>query len=202
MRKLLIIFLILVSVGFSYAQKRKKVPKVRADVTVKGNFPPLREKPNEEDVGIWNEYKSAEFGFEVVFPAKNEDVFDDEFNDVKFFQSSTRKANYGVIIKPVPKAVSQNGLNNLFENVFELILGADTTKTISQKNVRLGNLLGKEIIYEKESSKVFSRFFIDGNKLYIVSMIMDKKDYKQSFDDWALKFLDSFNLPVKIKNEG
>ncbi len=194
--------MILVSVGFSYAQKRKKVPKVRADVTVKGNFPPLREKPNEEDVGIWNEYKSAEFGFEVVFPAKNEDVFDDEFNDVKFFQSSTRKANYGVIIKPVPKAVSQNGLNNLFENVFELILGADTTKTISQKNVRLGNLLGKEIIYEKESSKVFSRFFIDGNKLYIVSMIMDKKDYKQSFDDWALKFLDSFNLPVKIKNEG
>ena len=202
MKKLLTIFLILVSVGFSYAQKRKKVPKVRAEVTVKGNFPPLREKPNEEDAGIWNEYKSAEFGFEVVFPAKNEDVFDDEFNDVKFFQSSTRKANYGVIIKPVPKAVSQNGLNNLFENVFELILGADRTKIISQTNVRLGDLLGKEIIYERESSRVFSRFFIDGNKLYIVSMIMDKKDYKQSFDEWALKFLDSFNLPVKIKNEG
>ena len=121
MKKLLTIFLILVSVVFSYAQKRKKVPKVRAEVTVKGNFPPLSEKPNEEDAGIWNEYKSAEFGFEVVFPAKNEDVFDDEFNDVKFFQSSTRKANYGVIIKPVPKAVSQNGLNNLFENVFELV---------------------------------------------------------------------------------
>ena len=202
MKKLLTIFLILVSVGFSYAQKRKKVPKVRAEVTVKGNFPPLREKPNEEDAGIWNEYKSAEFGFEVVFPAKNEDVFDDEFNDVKFFQSSTRKANYGVIVKPVPKAVSQNGLNNLFENVFELILGADRTKIISQTNVRLGDLLGKEIIYERESSRVFSRFFIDGNKLYIVSMIMDKKDYKQSFDEWALKFLDSFNLPVKIKNEG
>lgn len=202
MKKLLIIFLILVSVGFSYAQKRKKVPKVRAEVTVKGNFPPLREKPNEEDAGIWNEYKSAEFGFEVVFPAKNEDVFDDEFNDVKFFQSSTRKANYGVIVKPVPKAVSQNGLNNLFENVFELILGADRTKIISQTNVRLGDLLGKEIIYERESSRVFSRFFIDGNKLYIVSMIMDKKDYKQSFDEWALKFLDSFNLPIKIKNEG
>ena len=81
MKKLLIIFLILVSLGFSYAQKRKKVPKVRAEVTVKGNFPPLREKPNEEDAGIWNEYKSAEFGFEVVFPAKNEDVFDDEFNE-------------------------------------------------------------------------------------------------------------------------
>lgn len=202
MKKLLIIFLILVSVGFSYAQKRKKVPKVRAEVTVKGNFPPLREKPNEEDAGIWNEYKSAEFGFEVVFPAKNEDVFDDEFNDVKFFQSSTRKANYGVIVKPVPKAVSQNGLKNLFENVFELILGADRTKIISQTNVRLGDLLGKEIIYERESSRVFSRFFIDGNKLYIVSMIMDKKDYKQSFDEWALKFLDSFNLPIKIKNEG
>ena len=202
MKKLLIIFLILVSLGFSYAQKRKKVPKVRAEVTVKGNFPPLREKPNEEDAGIWNEYKSAEFGFEVVFPAKNEDVFDDEFNDVKFFQSSTRKANYGVIVKPVPKAVSQNGLNNLFENVFELILGADRTKIISQTNVRLGDLLGKEIIYERESSRVFSRFFIDGNKLYIISMIMDKKDYKQSFDEWALKFLDSFNLPVKIKNEG
>ena len=202
MKKLLTIFLILVSVGFSYAQKRKKVPKVRAEVTVKGNFPPLREKPNEEDAGIWNEYKSAEFGFEVVFPAKNEDVFDDEFNDVKFFQSSTRKANYGVIIKPVPKAVSQNGLKNLFENVFELILGADRTKIISQTNVRLGDLLGKEIIYERESSRVFSRFFIDGNKLYIISMIMDKKDYKQSFDEWALKFLDSFNLPVKIKNEG
>ena len=202
MKKLLIIFLILVSLGFSYAQKRKKVPKVRAEVTVKGNFPPLREKPNEEDAGIWNEYKSAEFGFEVVFPAKNEDVFDDEFNDVKFFQSSTRKANYGVIVKPVPKAVSQNGLKNLFENVFELILGADRTKIISQTNVRLGDLLGKEIIYERESSRVFSRFFIDGNKLYIISMIMDKKDYKQSFDEWALKFLDSFNLPVKIKNEG
>ena len=202
MKKLLTIFLILVSVGFSYAQKRKKVPKVRAEVTVKGNFPPLREKPNEEDAGIWNEYKSAEFGFEVVFPAKNEDVFDDEFNDVKFFQSSTRKANYGVIVKPVPKAVSQNGLKNLFENVFELILGADRTKIISQTNVRLGDLLGKEIIYERESSRVFSRFFIDGNKLYIVSMIMDKKNYKQSFDEWALKFLDSFNLPVKIKNEG
>lgn len=202
MKKLLIIFLILVSVGFSYAQKRKKVPKVRAEVTVKGNFPPLREKPNEEDAGIWNEYKSAEFGFEVVFPAKNEDVFDDEFNDVKFFQSSTRKANYGVIVKPVPKAVSQNGLKNLFENVFELILGADRTKIISQTNVRLGDLLGKEIIYERESSRVFSRFFIDGNKLYIVSMIMDKKNYKQSFDEWALKFLDSFNLPIKIKNEG
>ena len=192
----------MVSLGFSYAQKRKKVPKVRAEVTVKGNFPPLREKPNEEDAGIWNEYKSAEFGFEVVFPAKNEDVFDDEFNDVKFFQSSTRKANYGVIIKPVPKAVSQNGLNNLFENVFELILGADRTKIISQTNVRLGDLLGKEIIYERESSRVFSRFFIDGNKLYIVSMIMDKKNYKQSFDEWALKFLDSFNLLIKIKNEG
>ena len=202
MRKLLIIFLILISVGFSYAQKRKKVPKVRAEVTVKGNFPPLREKPNEEDAGIWNEYKSAEFGFEVVFPAKNEDVFDDEYNDVKFFQSSTRKANYGVIIKPVPKAVSQNGLNNLFENVFELLLGADTTKIISQKNVRLGDLAGKEIIYEKEGERVFSRFFIDGNKLFIVSMIMDKKDYKQSFGEWALKFLDSFNLPRKIKNEG
>ena len=202
MKKLLIIFLILVSLGFSYAQKRKKVPKVRAEVTVKGNFPPLREKPNEEDAGIWNEYKSAEFGFEVVFPAKNEDVFDDEFNDVKFFQSSTRKANYGVIVKPVPKAVSQNGLNNLFENVFELILGADRTKIISQTNVRLGDLLGKEIIYERESSRVFSRFFIDGNKLYIISMIMDKKDYKQSFDEWALKFLDSFNLLIKIKNEG
>ena len=202
MNKILIILLVLISVGFSTAQKRKKPPVVRAEVTVKGNFPPLREKPNEEDDGIWHEFKSKEFGFEVVLPAQPEDVFDDEANDVKFFQISTRKADYGVIIKPIPKLVSQNESNNLYDTMLEIMLDSETTKIISQKNVRIGDLSGKEIFYEKDSSKFFSRMFITENKLYIVSMIMDKKDYKTSFDKWALKFLDSFNLKVKIKNEG
>ena len=148
------------------------------------------------------QFKSKEFGFEVVLPAQPEDVFDDEANDVKFFQISTRKANYGVIIKPIPKLVNQNELNNLYENMLAIMLDSETTKIISQKNVRIGDLSGKEIFYEKDSSKFFSRMFITENKLYIVSMIMDKKDYKTSFDKWALKFLDSFNLKVKIKNEG
>lgn len=202
MNKILILFLLLISVVSSNAQKRKKTPVVRAEVTVKGNLPPLREKPNEEDIGIWHEYKSKEFGFEVVFPAKPENIFDDEVNDLKFFQISTRKATYGVIIKSVPKAVSQNELNNLQDNMLEMMLASETTKIISRKNVRFGDLSGKEIFYEKDNLRVFSRLFIVENTLYLVSMNMDKKDYKMSFDKWALKFLDSFNPQIKIKNEG
>lgn len=190
------------SVNFSVAQKRRKPPVVRAEVTVKGNFPPLREKPNEEDEGIWHEYKSAKFGFEAVFPAESEDVFDDSVDDLRFFQAYTRKAMYGVIVKPVSKIVSQNEISNLYDNLFEVMLNSETTKIISRKNVRIGDLAGREIIFEKGNSRTFSRMFVVANKLYIASMNIDKKDYKMSFDKWALKFLESVNFPLNIKSEG
>lgn len=198
----ILIFILLFSVFTSNAQNRKKKPILKGEVTIKGNFPPVREKPNEEDADIWFEYKSKEFLFDAIFPAKPEDVFDDEVKDLKFFQASTRKATYGVIIKTIPNLLSQNSEDKVYDDLFEQLFNSEATKIITERRVRIGDLSGKEMFFEKDNLKVFSRLYINKSKLYIISINIDKKDYKMSFDKWFLKFLDSFNLHLKIKNEG
>ncbi len=162
----------------------------------------MPEKPREEDANVWYEFKSKEFAFGIVFPTKTEDVFDDEAKDVKIFQASTRKANYSVIVKPIPSLLTQNSKNNLYIDIFEQMFSSETTRVITERNVRVGNMSGKEIFFEKDDQKVFSRLYINESKLYIVSVILDKKDYATSFDKWFLKFLDSFDLQIKEKNVG
>ncbi len=201
MNKILILFLLLISVSFSNAQKRKKLPVVRAEVTVKGNFPPIRANPNEEDVGIWNEFVSDNYGFKISFPSKNRDISVDTIREVKLYETPTKKATYHLMVKNFLIAPNNNQIDDYLEDFFVRNINLPDTKLISKKDIYYDGRLGKEIIYEAKGTIIFSRLYILEQKFFRLMVSLPKKEYKKDFDKWAMKFFESFYVKTKSTDE-
>ncbi len=203
-----IIYLIVLSIVFTLqtisAQTRKnkkKIPTVRAIVTIRsGDAIPPQKRLSEEDENIWNEYASEKYKFRITFPAKPADVINDEHETGETFASfetNTKKAVYRLAIKSLNVNLDNSQLDELYESSFAGNLNSSQVKLISKKNVFLNRKLGKEFIYKENGRIYFQRFFIQEKRLFWLSVNLPEKQYTKDFNVWAMRFLESFDIETK-----
>lgn len=191
------IFLLLLVCNFIQAQD-KKVPKVKGEVTVKTNLPPLPNNPDEEDKNIWNPYVADKFNFEITFPAKTKDVWDDEIKQVLIFETYTDRALYRLSFKKLPYvSLNNDQLADLYETVLNDKNNPHNVQEISLKDVYLDGILGKEFIYKEDGRMIFTRYYILDRKLFMLMVNLPENKYTKDFDKWAVKFFESFQIIEK-----
>ena len=201
MRK--IIYIIFLSSAFTLqmtaqTRKNKKRPlPVKAVVTIKIDKAPEVKLPSEESEGAWNEFVSRKHNFIITFPAKPEDVRDDEMDKFVTFETSTQKATYRLMVKSLSVNLNNSQLDEVYETSFSDVLGGGNVKLISKKNIYLNRKLGREFVFEDKKKVYFQRIYILESRLYFISVMLPKKEYTKDFDKWALKFFESFSVEVK-----
>ena len=178
-------------------KNRKKPLPVKAIVTIKIDKAPEIKLPSEESEGIWNEYNSRKYNFNITFPAKSENVRDDEIEKIVTFETSTQKAAYQLIVKKLPAKLDNSQLDELYETSFSDILVGGNVKVISKKKVYLNRRLGKEFVFADKKQMYFQRIYILEGRLYLLSITLPKKEYTADFDKWTLKFFESFSVEEK-----
>lgn len=190
----IILFIILTIFFSSCVQAQdEKSNEIKSNVIVKTDLPPIPPNPNEED-NIWNKYKSEESNFEITFPAKAKDVWDDDIKGSSIFETYTNKALYRVTVRKIVADLNGNFPKDLIE---ELINNPDfrkNSKIISSKDANLENVQGKEIIYKENQRMVFSRFYIVEKKVFELMVNLPEEKYDNNFDKWTNKFFDSFQI--------
>jgi hypothetical protein len=185
---------------FAQAKKDRKRPlPVKAVVTVKIDTAPEIKLPVEESEGIWNEFISRKHNFNIKFPAKPEDVRDDELDKFVIFETSTQKAAYRLMIKSLSANLSNSQLDEVYETSFSDVLVGGNVRLISKKNVYLNRKLGREFIFADKRKIYFQRIYILEGRLYFLSIMLSKREYTKDFDKWAAKFFESFTVEVKDK---
>jgi len=179
-------------------RKNKKRPlPVKAVVTIKIDKAPEVKLPSEESEGAWNEFVSRKHNFIITFPAKPEDVRDDEMDKFVTFETSTQKATYRLMVKSLSVNLNNSQLDEVYETSFSDVLGGGNVKLISKKNIYLNRKLGREFVFEDKKKVYFQRIYILESRLYFISVMLPKKEYTKDFDKWALKFFESFSVEVK-----
>lgn len=195
---LIFLFSVLTLQMTAQTKKNKKKPlPVKAVVTIKIDKAPEIKLPSEESEGIWNEYTSGKYNFNITFPAKSEDVRDDEIEKLVTFEANTKKAAYRIIIKSLPVKLDNSQLDELYETTFSDILVGENVTFISKKKVYLNRRLGKEFVFADKKQIYFQRIYILEGKLYLLSITLPKKEYTADFDKWTLKFFESFSVEEK-----
>jgi hypothetical protein len=206
MQKLIFSVIILIC-GFSLfasAQVKKgkrKTPSVKAVVTIKTEKMSEIKEPVEEDKDIWNKFYSKKYGFRIEFPAKVKDIFDDERDSFSTYETSTKKASYGLMLKNLPVSLSNKELAEIYETVISEVEDPKKSLTISKRDVYLDGKLGKEIVFEEKGRIVFTRCYILEQKLFMLSVSLQKKEYSNDFEKWVKKFFDSFSIEAKNISE-
>ena len=216
MRKFLIIFLVGgIFVVNCFAQTKKKskakTKPIRVTVTVKatdngGVAIPPEKLPKETDENLWHEFTNEKFNFGINFPSLLKDIFEDEGEKKQFdFAAQTEKANYHVLAQQLNFGnLTNQQLDALLEDVLRTVQDPKMTRIISKKNVFLNGKLGKEIISEDKNKYHptkhninFMRFYLLPGKQFTLSVAIPKEKYTSAFDEWAMKFLDSFWVKTK-----
>jgi hypothetical protein len=179
-------------------KKEKKRPlPVKAVVTIKIDKAPEVKLPSEESESTWNEFVSSKHNFNITFPAKPEDVRDDEMDKFVIFGTSTQKATYGLMIKRLSVNLDNSQLDEVYETSFSDVLAGANVKLISKKNVYLNRRLGREFVFVDKRRIYFQRIYVLEGRLYFISIMLPKREYTKDFDKWALKFFESFSVESK-----
>jgi hypothetical protein len=203
-RKLRTVFIVIFLLSFSLMafpqQKKKKRLPVKGSVTVKIDLPPIEIK--NEAKQPWTKFESKEYDFSVTFPAENEDVLADNEAEVKLFQFSTELAIYSVYVREFPYLLDLSKADELYEDMIARGLSDGKSKILEKNLVHLGEVVGKKVIIQTPDVRNFAKFFAAGKRIYVVSVSARNKHYKPEFDQWAFKFLDSFDLLIQPKTKG
>lgn len=182
----------------AFAQTKKATPAAlfNAFFNIEVGKSPLSDRPSEESYGVWNRFSSEKDGFTVIFPSHAEEIWTAEHDKISSFETETAKAHYSVMRMKFPSLLDNRQLNVLGEKLFAETLDAKTTNLISEKNICLDGVTGKELIYEEVGKIFFTRFYILEQKLFMLSVSLPKADYSTEFDYWAMKFLNSFGARI------
>lgn len=166
-----------------------------------GKSPALK-RASEETFGIWNEFSSEKYGFTIVFPSRPEEIWETGRGKIASFETETEKAHYGVMQMKFPPLLDNRQLDILGESLFAGSYDKETTRLISEKNVCLSGMSGKELVYEEAGKIFFTRFYIVQQKMFMLSVSLPRAQYTKDFDYWAMKFLDSFGAGVSGRHIG
>ena len=207
MKKNLLLIALLVSSCAApvFAQTKKNassLPPVNAFFSIETGKSPEIKRPTEETFGIWNEFHSDDYGFTILFPAKPSQIWETARDKIASFETETEKAHYGVMRMKFPALLDNRQLGILGESLFARGYDRETTRLISEKNVCLEGMPGKELIYEEAGKMFFTRFYIVEQKMFMLSVSLPRAEYTKDFDYWAMKFLDSFGAKKSAKFVG
>jgi hypothetical protein len=187
---------------FTQTKKNTNPSLVKAFVANEAGKSPKIKRATEETSGIWHEFNSEKLGFTVVFPAKPAEIWENAQGKIASFETETEKAHYGVMRMKFPPLLDPRQRDILAESLFAESLDAETTHLISEKNVCLDGMSGKELIYEEAGKIFFTRFYILEQKMFMLSVSLPRAAYTKDFDYWAMKFLNSFGAKKDAKFVG
>jgi hypothetical protein len=173
-----------------------------AFVNAEAGKSPSMKRRTEEAFGVWNEFSSEKDGFRIVFPAQPEEIRETVQGKISSFETETEKAHYGVMRMKFPPLLDNRQLDILAGNLFAESYDAQTTRLISEKNVCLNGMAGKQLIYEEAGKIFFARFYIMQQKMFMLSVSLPRAAYTEDFDYWAMKFLDSFGAGIGGRHIG
>lgn len=183
-------------------KNRKKSLPVRAVVNVQTDAATETKLPSEENEGIWNEYISEKYNFNIIFPTKSVEVWDENIDKLITFEANTKKAAYRLMIKNLPVNLSNAQLDEVYEASFSDVLSGGKVRLISKKNVYLNRKLGREFVYAERKKIYFQRLYILEGKLFFLTISLPEKEYSKSFDKWASKFFESFSVEAHDNSIG
>lgn len=186
-------------------KNKKKIPIIRATVTVRAGLPPLPKLHAEEEADIWNEYASKKYKFKITFPAKPSDVFDDDEESAETFagfQTHTVKALYRLAVKSLNVSLNNSQLDEKYESTFTGTANFSRLKIISKRNIYLNRKLGKEFVYKEKGKVCFLRMFVQERKLFWLTVTLPEREYTKDFDRWAMKFLESLSIETEDNQLG
>ena len=188
------------------AQKVKKLPTIRATVTVKGDgsfsVPKL---PNETDEGIWNQVEFAKHQVRLEFPSKLEDILDDvtliENGKVWSYAAYTKRGKYQLIVRDLPAMLDNRGIDEVIENSIARVYTDGKIKLLEKRTFYYEGRLAKEIVVEDKKTIQKARFYILNKKLFAIYVTVEPKTSRSQMEKWIQRFLDSFKVEVPINNQ-
>lgn len=153
---------------------------------------------NEENARLWDDFSSEKYGFWITFPTDHKNVSFETGNSLASFSAQTDKAEYGVTIKNLLVSLNNNQLDQVFGAIIDKT-ESETTRLVGDNDVYLNGFLGKELVYEENEKYVFTRFYIQEAKLFVLTVSLPIKDYNKSFNQWVYKFFESFTVKSNAK---
>ena len=203
--------LALIGTGSVFAQAKRtksptKPPVIRATVTVKGdgNYAPPKVR-RETDAGIWNLRSFPEHGVKIELPAKREEVFDEvtpiEDGKVWEYSSSTEFASYRLIVRDFPTLLDSKGIEDTLNANFDRVYGDGKFRVLSKKAISYAGVPGLEITVQEKDMIQKARLYILNKKLLALYVTVEPKQHWPAIQEWADRFLDSFEIEVQSRNE-
>lgn len=187
---------------------RKKLPVIRATVTVKGDGnhkPP--EYVDESAAAAWNLFEMPEHALKISAPAKTGDFEHEktklEDGAVWEYSTYTKNAVYSLMIRDYDSAPLRHSgeiLDDLIDRYF--YAGDPRFKVVSRRNFTYSGADARElIIHAGDTVKKHRVLFLNG-KLFALTVSVEPRALWPKAEKWADKFLDSFDVKVSPLDEG
>src|SRR5262249_39608442 len=125
----------------------------------------------------WEELSVAEMNFSVLFPVEpkmSRRVAEVENNRVTIltYEGIDQPGVFKVMVTEYPQEFdSPTKVNYLLENAHWLTIAKENTQLISQREVKLGNYLGREIKAKNSGVLVKVRSYVIKNRLYSLILL-------------------------------
>ena len=150
---------------------------------------------------VWKELISEEGNFKILFPKEPEKLIRDKdfsrgnsFIEYKLW-TNFRKYSVSFGDLGAVKSLSDNQLKEIYDKMRDGIIKDAKGNLINDNNINVGNVFGREIIYEQENYLVTNRYFFYGSKLYqIITAVEKKLSSEKNVQKFGNKFLDSFDF--------
>lgn len=158
---------------------------------------------------VWKEFVSDEGKFKTEFPGVPiSSVEEIEWGETKLpsYRFEVFSPMYlGVTYTnyPKPASASRDELKRIYDYQRDLMLKWTDSELISERDIWLGENLGREIVFKTETFLIFnnrishSRFYSIGNRTYQLNTSFNAIFRDASAEQNANKFLDSFELIKK-----
>ena len=177
-----------------------------------GAKPPSKgvaEKPSppahKHESQAWKEFSSAEGRFSILFPGtpKSETITENTKLgpvDLRMFYLDTAVAAYMVAYADIPvDPTSHDDVKRLLDAGRDKLLANKQRRLISEREITIGDYLGRELIVGDEEGITKSRNYIVKQRLYQVLIEMpddrnDSPEISKMHEATRDKFLDSFKL--------
>jgi len=168
---ILVIFFVFLafSPSISYGQKKNSKKKQSKSVKKSQRLEIIAEIPVED--GVWKELISKEGSFKILFPKEPEKLIrDNDFTSGNSFieyklWTNFRKYSASFAEFRGEKSLSDEQLKGFYDITRDGIVNQAKGKLLTDKSLRVGNVIGREIIYQQENYLVTNRLLdIIGNK--------------------------------------
>ncbi|HVF31381.1 MAG TPA: hypothetical protein VNA22_10440 [Pyrinomonadaceae bacterium] len=209
MKPVVVAVVILLFVGTALTQKKRtsaRKPTIKATVTIKGdgNFPPPPRLAEENEAGLWNEFRLEKHRARILFPAKPGDVESISIADGKTYsyEAYTANASYKLVVIAHDPPIDDVTAARAIEKLINALSSKPGHKIVERRAVSYAGRRGVQIVEESSRSVVISRVLPLNGALFCAYAVIEDKSKRRVVEPWINKFLDSLQVEVTPLVEG